>query len=172
MGGSLSGLAVAAAVLALAGCTYDWSVPPDAAPVDAGTGEHVSPPVDASSEDGPAPPVDAPTPPVDGPTLDTSVPETTPQSCTTLREEIAADLPAALACNPMMMNQCTTKLTDECDCPVVVQAGTAASEWAAAVASFKNEGCSTSGLCGACNTPTEGDCLVVDATAEKYACLQ
>jgi hypothetical protein len=165
MGGSLSRLAVAAAALALAGCVYDWSVPPDAAPEDSGAADHVSPLVDAGAVDVATPAVDAPV------AQDTSVPETAPPSCATLLGEIMSDLPPALSCTPSG-SACMTELTDECGCPVVVQAGTAAASYSAAVTSFKNEGCSTSGLCGSCNTPAKGQCLVVDATAEKYACMQ
>ena len=160
---------------ALAACSYDpGRAGRSHAAVEAGLDAAIDGSADARTDvaaPGEAAPSEAAMPPVDSSALDSRPVEAAPPDCTELGANIAAAKPGALACMPMASAWMTT-VTDECGCGVVVQAGSNAQAYVNAVATFKGAGCNPAGLCGTCPTPVEGQCVVVDATAPAYACMQ
>jgi hypothetical protein len=159
---------------ALAACSYDWTAGGSHTLIEAGLDAAIDAPADVRTDvavPAEASPLDAAMPPVDSSVMDSRPVEASPPDCMQLEASIVAAKPGALACMPVA-SACMTTVTDECGCNVVVQAGSNAQAYVNAIAAFKGAGCSTTGLCGTCPAPVEGQCIVVDATAPAYACMQ
>lgn len=159
-----------AAVLALAGCSYDWSTPGAAA--DSGAVD-TSVPVDAQQEAGvdatsqADATADAPVDAIDG------AAESGP-SCSDLEAQVHAARAAAVQCQPTA-SACMTIVQDECTCDVVMGGdaqSTATKAFVAAVGQLVAKCSPITGCPGCGSTPQKGLCIVSDAGSTGYACFQ
>lgn len=157
------------AVLPVAACSYDWAVAKGGPGADAGAdvsvGVDAAPGTDAPSDMGvdAAPPNEA-APPADAPSEVAS-------DCASLEAQLTASRALAIQCVPTSTSACSTTITDECGCPVVVGDGqsTKAMQYAALAAAYVQQSCPRPSWCGTCMTPNLHLCIAVDGGA-SYAC--
>ncbi len=167
-------LCVASAFTTLAACSYDWSVEPADAGVDAASDVMTQPDVvlpeageagghDASAVDSGKAPKDSGAPPSDG-----------GLNCAALTQQLLAARDNAIKCNEMGVMPCVTTVPDECGCEVAV-GGTpnTDSAFTSAVMAFTKAMCSTSSpemLCPPTCPTVSHLCLAMEAGA-SYTCL-
>jgi len=168
-------LCVAVEVVALAACSYDWTVDRAASGEDAGSDVMTQPDVglpeageagghDASVVDSGKAPKDSGAPPSDG-----------GPDCAVLTQQLLAARDNAIRCDEMGIMPCMTTVPDECGCQVAVGGlSNYESAFTNAVKAFDNAGCSTTSpvmLCpGTCPT-VEHLCLAAEGGA-IFACYQ
>jgi len=165
------GLLALLGVVAVSGCSYDWTMAPQGA--DA-AGDVVSPADVAVKPDGPTdastdvPTDTAPKPDGSGAPEAASLPP-----CNASQEAMVQQArTAALVCTGVTPNPCEVPVTDECGCPVVAAADNQAeASYVAAIKQLEMT-CVPSCPSGCGTAPTEGICLVTDAGAGVYACYQ
>lgn len=154
--------------VAVAACSYDWTV--GASAVDAGGSadggvDGAAPGPDAAQNDANGEDVVAPDAMGDG----------APVDCNALETKIQQDLPPALACTNGASNPCTTTVSNECGCTVVLGNGdlNAVTAYGDDVNEFTAAHCPRPVWCpSSCPTVQTGLCVVADATANTDACQQ
>ncbi len=158
-------------LLALCGCSYDWSVTAGGAP-DAGG--DVTAHAEASA-DGPASHAEAGAPDAPGDAAGETGPvdSPAPPDCNALASQMRQARAAAVAC-ASGPSACETTVDDECGCPVVVGdgGGTATAAYQTAVQTYVNA-CGKPPTCNPCGPgPQLGLCIIADAGGGALACYQ
>jgi hypothetical protein len=167
------GLLALLGVVAVSGCSYDWTVGPPASDAD-GSADG------AFSTDGALKPDALP----DGSTdaaAETSVTDGPPEAseaaplpgCTTQQEgQVQQARAAALVCTGVTPDPCEVTVLDECGCKVIVAAdNNAEAQYIAAIKALQSA-CIPLCASGCGTAPSPGVCLVSDAGAGAYACYQ
>ena len=165
------GLLALLGVAAASGCSYDWAVVQGA---DA-AGDVVSMTDAAAGKDGT---IDAPLDVVADTFAKPDAPDALPEAaslppCNASQESMVQEArAAALVCTGITPNPCMVLVTDECGCPVVAAAeNQAEASYVTAIKQLATT-CIPSCPSGCGTAPTEGLCLVFDAGAGAYACVQ
>jgi hypothetical protein len=157
----------------LVGCSYDWSIS-QAAP-DAGSDVSTRPDAEVgdASEAGTT---DATSSGSDSGGMGSEDTGTStvdsPPSCTTLTQDLRQAREVAITCQPLANMPCTSTVTDECGCQLVVGGDPMnTTSFENTLAAFTAASCSTAGLCPGTCPMVFHECLAVDGGA-SYQCFQ
>lgn len=167
------GLLALLGVVAASGCSYDWTV---SSPGADAAGDVVSPADGTTGSDGATDAsTDVPgdtTAKFDAPDV-VSEPAPLPPCNAAQEATVQQARTAALVCTGITPNPCMVLVTDECGCPVVAAAeNQAEASYVAAIKQVETTCIPFWCPSGCGNPPNEGICLVVDAGAGAYACIQ